>query len=151
MKSSLDDLDKAIIEKLAVNAQTPYAHIAKELIVSPATVHSRVKKMSDLGLIHGSTLNINYKVIGWDLSIFLGIVLKKSASYRSVVKDLEAITAVVQVYLVSGRYDVFVKMHAKNTAEFKTIYHDTILEIKGIKNIDISVLLDQKVNRHIKF
>ena len=52
----LDDVDRKILDILIDNTRTPFTDIAKRLLISPGTVHVRVKKMEDLGIIKGSCL-----------------------------------------------------------------------------------------------
>ena len=51
----LDDVDRKILDILIDNTRTPFTDIAKRLLISPGTVHVRVKKMEDLGIIKGSS------------------------------------------------------------------------------------------------
>ena len=48
MRNKLDQVDFSILNILAENAQTPYTDVAKQLIVSPGTVHMRIRKMKRL-------------------------------------------------------------------------------------------------------
>ena len=50
-KYIIDDLDKKILNILQKNADLTYAEIAKEVNVSPSTVHLRVKRLKELGYI----------------------------------------------------------------------------------------------------
>ena len=52
----LDDVDRKILDILIDNTRTPFTDIAKRLLISPGTVHVRVKKMEDLGIIKGLSL-----------------------------------------------------------------------------------------------
>ena len=56
---SLDSLDKNILSSLMDNARTPYAELAQQFQVSPGTIHIRVEKMKQSGLITGSYLKVN--------------------------------------------------------------------------------------------
>ncbi|MEN8805804.1 MAG: winged helix-turn-helix transcriptional regulator, partial [Wenyingzhuangia sp.] len=60
-KFNLDQTDHQILNMLVENARTPFTDIAKKLQVSAGTIHVRVKKMEDEGLIKGSTLILDYE------------------------------------------------------------------------------------------
>ena len=64
-KFKLDELDHQILEALIENARTPFTDIAKNLLVSAGTIHVRVKKMEDEGVIKGSTLSVDYNKMGF--------------------------------------------------------------------------------------
>jgi len=73
----LDNLDTQILSILMNDASVPYTEIAKKLVVSGGTIHVRMKKMEELGIIRGSNLIINPQSIGFDICAFLGIYLEK--------------------------------------------------------------------------
>ena len=55
----LDELDLQILELLIKDCRTPYLEIARICHVSGGTIHVRMKKMEDLGIIRGSRIVLN--------------------------------------------------------------------------------------------
>ncbi len=72
----LDALDRAILQALMANARTAYAELAKQLNVSPGTVHVRVEKMKQACIITGARVDISPKQLGYDVCCFIGIILR---------------------------------------------------------------------------
>ncbi len=64
-KFKLDEIDHQILDILIENARTPFTDIAKKLLVSAGTIHVRVKKMEEEGVIKGSTLTVDYDKMGY--------------------------------------------------------------------------------------
>ena len=64
-KMKLDDLDHKILDMLIENTRIPFTDIAKKLLISAGTVHVRVKKMEEYGLIKGSSLILDYDKLGY--------------------------------------------------------------------------------------
>ena len=62
-KIKLDEIDHQILDILIDNARIPFTDISKKLLVSAGTVHVRVKKMEDAGILKGSSLNLDYENI----------------------------------------------------------------------------------------
>ena len=81
---NLDQIDIGILSQLMKDAKTPYTDIAKQLFVSSGTIHVRMRKMEELGLIKGSNLSVDYAKLGYDITAFLGIFLSKSSKYETV-------------------------------------------------------------------
>ena len=77
-KQKLDDVDRKILDILIDNTRTPFTDIAKRLLISPGTVHVRVKKMEDLGIIKGSSLTLDYKMLGYNFIAYVGCLLYTS-------------------------------------------------------------------------
>ena len=73
----IDDIDQEILSILIADAKTPYAEIAKRISVSGGTIHGRMKKMEHMGIVRGSTLEIDTVKLGYNLTVFLGIHLQR--------------------------------------------------------------------------
>lgn len=151
MKNKLDQVDFNILTILTENAQTAYTEVAKQLIISPGTVHARMKKMREMGLVVGASLNLDYAVMEWKLTVFLGIYLTKSTLYKEVIAELVNIKEVVKVHHVSGKYDIFIKLHTKDSIHYRDIFQNKILTINGIKGVESFISVEQNLNRHIDF
>ena len=72
----IDNLDRGILEALMGNARTAYAELAKQFGVSPGTIHVRVEKMKQAGIITGARIDVSPKQLGYDVGCFIGIILK---------------------------------------------------------------------------
>ncbi|TDT46775.1 Lrp/AsnC family transcriptional regulator for asnA, asnC and gidA [Maribacter spongiicola] len=151
MRNKLDQVDFSILNILAENAQTPYTDVAKKLIVSPGTVHMRMRKMREMGLITGATLSLDYAKMGWKMTIFLGIFLSEISLFKKVMSRLNEIEEVVKIHHVTGKYDVFIKMHARDSFHYKQVYQDEILSISGIRGIESFISIEENLERHIQF
>src|SRR5690606_38648410 len=96
--SELDNLDIQILSILMNDASIPYTEIAKKLIVSGGTIHVRMKKMEELGIIRGSSLIINPQRVGFDICAFLWIYLEKGSEYKNAVEQLKNVKEVVELH-----------------------------------------------------
>lgn len=73
---NIDSLDQKILRVLTKDARTPYAEMAKNFGVSPGTIHVRVEKMRQSGIIKGTKVIIDERKLGYDVCCFIGIILK---------------------------------------------------------------------------
>ena len=78
MNYIIDEIDKKILMYLIDNTRIPFTEIAKKMNVSAGTIHVRVKKLEDAGIIKGSTLVINYEKMGYRFVAYVGILLTLS-------------------------------------------------------------------------
>jgi len=147
---TLDEIDKKILSILMKNAKTPYTDIAKEIHVSGGTVHVRMNKMEEMGLVKGASLSIDYEKLGYDIVAFLGIYLNKSSMYDDVAKELEEIPEVVGAHYTTGAYSIFAKIVCKNTNHLRDILHDKIQPIKGIQRTETFISLQESINRPLQ-
>ena len=90
-KLNLDKLDLQIIQHMIENAEISYADLGKKLFVSGGTIHVRIKKLQEIGIVKGTRLNVDLKQLGYDVIAFIGIYLEKSSLYDVVAKELQKI------------------------------------------------------------
>ena len=149
-KISLDEIDRKILSILMKNAKTPYTDIAKEIHVSGGTVHVRMSKMEEMGLVKGANLSVDYEKLGYDISAFLGIYLNKSSMYDDVATELAKIPEVVGAHYTTGAYSIFAKIVCRNTNHLRDVLHDKIQPIKGIQRTETFISLQESINRPIQ-
>lgn len=146
----IDNVDLKILEILVNDASTPYTEVAKKVFVSDGTVHVRMKKMKDMGVILGSQLNIDYAKLGWDITAFLGIYLDKSSLYEDVANQLKEIPEIIGMNYTTGSYSIFAKIICKDTTHLRDVLHDKIQKVKGIQRTETFISLEEAVNRNVR-
>ncbi len=144
-KYALDDVDHQILDVLIENARTPFTDIAKKLNVSAGTIHVRVKKMEDAGIIKGATLTVDYQKMGYSFISHVGIFLSKTSKIRQVLKDLKKIPNVTIAYITAGKYNIFCKIRAKDTNHAKEIIFE-IDDIDGVTRTETMISLEESIN-----
>ena len=147
LSSEIDSIDLTILSELIADATIPYTEIAKKTGVSGGTIHVRMKKMEEMGIIKGSHLEINYAKLGYDITAFLGIYLDKSEFYDTAVQELKQIPEVVNVHYTTGNYSMFVKIICRDTQHLRQVLHDKIQKVSGIQRTETSISLEESVNR----
>jgi Lrp/AsnC family transcriptional regulator for asnA, asnC and gidA len=146
---NIDHLDRQILSKLVEDGKTPYTDIAKQLFVSSGTIHVRMKKMEQMGIVKGSSLLIDYSKMGYDITAFLGVYLDKSSLYEEVADALGAIPEIVEANYTTGLYSIFVKIICKDTNHLRQVLHDKIQKISGVQRTETFISLEQRINRPI--
>ena len=145
----IDKLDMDILRILMDNADTPFTEIAKTLVVSGGTIHVRIKKMKDMGLIKGSYLSINPQKIGYDVCAFLGIYLEKGSQYHDAVESLRKIKEIVEMHYCTGAYSIFAKIICRDTNHLREVLNENIQAVKGIQRTETFISLEESIKRQI--
>jgi len=146
----IDNVDLKILDLLMDDAKIPYTEIAKKVYVSGGTVHVRMKKLEEMGIVTGTTLNMDYSKLGYDVTCFLGIFLQKSSLYDEVVEKLRDIPEIVKIHYTTGNYNVFIKIHCRDTRHLREVLHDKIQKVEGIERTETFISLEESLNRHIQ-
>ena len=145
----IDDLDKEIINSLVVDARASYAELGKKFKVSPATIHVRVEKMKNSGIITGHRLTVEPKKLGFGVCCFIGITLKSAGDYQEVLAKLENIEEVVEAYYTTGAYSIFIKILCHSIDDLHWLLVDKIQSIEKIRATDTIISLQNPIHRAI--
>lgn len=147
---NLDDLDLQILEILIKDARTPYLEIARVCHVSGGTIHVRMKKMEDMGIIKGTKILLDMPKLGYDVCCFVGIYLDKSSSFSVAIDELSKINEIVELHYTTGDYSIFTKLVCKNIAHLQDLLLNSINVINGVQRTDTFISLSQPLDRNIK-
>ena len=146
----LDHLDIQILSTLMEDASIAYTEIAKKLEVSGGTIHVRIKKMEEMGVIKGSHLQINPQLVGFDVTAFLGIYLEKGSQYNHAVQQLRKIKEVVELHYCTGAYSMFAKIICRDTEHLRKVLNEGIQGVEGIQRTETIISLEESIKRQIK-
>jgi Lrp/AsnC family transcriptional regulator for asnA, asnC and gidA len=102
-------------------------------------------------MVKGTTLSMDYAKMGWTVSAFVGIQLEKTNMFDEVYKLLEAIPEIVKIHYTTGKFNLFIKLHARDNRHLKDILHDQIETIDQIRRTETFLTLQEMLNRHIIF
>lgn len=145
MSYNLDKLDKEILSYLLKDARKPYTEIAKELIVSPGTIHVRMKKMEQAGIVRGTSLSIDYSKLGYSFIAYVGVYLNKSSESMKVINRLKTIPEVTIAHLATGRFGIFCKIRCRDAGHAKDVIF-AISDIEGVNNTESMISLEECIN-----
>ena len=147
LKLNADKLDHQIINEMISNAQISYAELGKKLFVSAGTIHVRIKKLQEAGIILGTRMHINTKQLGYDCTAFVGIYLEKSSLYDTVAKELKKIPEIVRLNYITGNYSMFIEIVCKDITQLRRVLHDDLQKIKGIERTETFISLEEGFSR----
>ena len=144
-KFKLDEIDHQILDMLIHNTRVPFTDIAKKLLISAGTVHVRVKKMEEAGIITGSSLNVNYEKLGYSFIAYVGVFLQKTSMTKFVVERISEIPYVTVAHITTGKFNIFCKIRAKDTHHAKDIIF-MIDDIDGVYRTETMISLEESIN-----
>jgi Lrp/AsnC family transcriptional regulator for asnA, asnC and gidA len=147
---NVDKLDLEIIQQLMIDASLSYAEIGKKLFVSAGTIHVRIKKLQESGVLNKLSFKVDLKKLGYDVIAFIGIYLEKSSMYDSVATDLKKIPEIVRMNYTTGNYSIFAEIICKDIAQLRQVLHDDLQKIKGIERTETFISLEEGLNRNVK-
>ena len=141
----IDKLDKQILEYLVKDARKPFTEIAKDLLVSPGTIHVRVKKMESVGVIKSTSISVNYEKLGFGFIAYVGLYTKRSLSSPDIIELLREVPEVTVAHLATGKYGIFCKIRCRDASHAKDVIF-RINDIEGVENTESMISLEESIN-----
>lgn len=149
-KLYIDGIDKKILRALMEDARTPVLEIARQVGISGAAIHQRLRKLEKSGLLSGSKFVINPKVLGYTTMAFVGIFLDKAMNNPDAVKQLKKIPEVLECHYTTGNWSILIKVLCKDNEHLMHVLNKDIQSITGVSRTETFISLDQQIDRQIK-
>ena len=128
----IDGIDKKILRALMNDARTPILEIARQVGISGAAIHQRLRKLEKSGLLAGSKFIINPKALGYATMAFVGVFLDKAISNPDAVRQLKKIPEVLECHYTTGNWSIFVKILCKDNEHLMHVLNSDIQSYKII-------------------
>ena len=145
----LDGIDKKILKMLMENSRRPILEIAKNIGISGAAIHQRLRKLEKQNLIIGSSIKVNTKILGYTTMSFIGFFLDRATNNKTVVNQLKEIKEILECHYTTGDWSVLAKLICKDNEDLMEILTKKIQTIKGVARTETYISLEQQINRQI--
>lgn len=145
--SKFDPLDRKLIHALIVDARRPFLELAKEFKVSNATIHSRYRKLCELGVIEGTHARVNLKTLGFDLIAFIGIQVVQAGQHELVVQAIQKMPEVIETHYTTGRYSLLTKVIARDMDDLYLFLTKKIQKISSVASTETFMVLNSFIDR----
>lgn len=148
-KVNIDAIDRKILQYLIKNARMPFLEIARECGISGAAIHQRVKKLDDLGVITGSTLEVDPTTLGFDICAVIGIKINDPSKNYETVEHLKKIREIVECHFITGGYNILIKVYCQNNEHLMRTIFDGVLGVPEISDTETFISLSQVFSRQV--
>ena len=145
----IDNLDKSILTTLQSNARISYAEMAKSFGVSPATIHVRIEKLRQAGIITGTHVHVDARKLGFDVCCFIGINLARAGDYPSALAQLRALPEGIEAHYTTGQYSIFVKVMVTSIDDVQQLLINKIQSITEVQATETLISLQQPIQRPV--
>ncbi len=130
----VDEKDRRIIQQLRDDSRMPTKRIAANLDIPRVTVHTRIEKMKDEGVILGFTVLTDYNKIGLPVTafVFANFGVDTNMTQQQLAEQIAELPNVYEVHLISGEWDILIKLRGESLEQIGKIVLDQIRPIKGV-------------------
>ena len=145
----LDGIDKKILKMLMENSRRPILEIAKNIGISGAAIHQRLRKLEKQNLIIGSSIKVNTKILGYTTMAFIGIFLDRATNNKTVGNQLKEIKEILECHYTTGDWSILAKLICKDNEDLMEILTKKIQTISGVARTETYISLEQQISRQI--
>ncbi len=135
----IDHTDVQIIELLQQNARMKIGDIAEKVGKGISTVHNRIKALEESEVIEGYTALINGAKVGRPTVAMILITVryrvpgrKEILSQRQFCKDIAEHPFVQSVHVLSGEFDVLLKVRTRDVEEMNSFIVDFLRQMPEV-------------------
>ena len=139
----LDDINLRIIDILSKDSSTTFVEIAKQIGISDATVHLRVRRLIAAGIITKFTISVDNNLLGYDHPAFMGINIKPGLADQ-ITEELSNIEEVLEIHEMHNTFDLFLKIRAKDLSHIRDIIENKIGVLHNIVDTELMTVLKTK-------
>ena len=132
MKDRIDEIDKEILRMLQEDGRTSFSRIAKKLNLSEATIHLRVKRLREKGILRGFHADVDPERVGKKVLAFV-LVKIDTKKYPETLRKIADFKNVYEVHDITGEYSALLKVRVNNKDELAKLL-DEIGRLDGVKD-----------------
>ena len=136
----LDEVNLRILDILSRDASRQFVDIAKELEISDATVHIRVRRLLAAGIVRKFTIATDSVLLGYDHLAFIGININVGSA-DEVIATLSQFDEILELHEMYGRFDLILKIRAKSLEELRDIVANKIGGTPQITEAELMTVL----------
>lgn len=148
-KIALDAIDRKILKYLIKNARMPFLEIARECGISGAAIHQRIRKLDESGVILGSRLIVDPKMLGFDVCAHIGINIKDPQQLMQTMEKLRDVPEIVECHFITGSYNILAKLYCLDNEHLMRTIFDGILRIPGVSTTETFISLQETFQRQV--
>ncbi len=131
-----------LLYELTLDGSISVPALSKKLGINSSVLYSRIKRLVKKRLIKKFTVEIDDSLLGIGVKASVGI--NRDPKFKEAIhkKFLET-PEVVSISEVTGRFDIMIKIYAKNLEALHAVVIEKIGKIEGIQNTETFVELQK--------
>jgi Lrp/AsnC family transcriptional regulator for asnA, asnC and gidA len=145
----IDSLDRKILRHLLEDGRKAFVEIARDLLVSGGTIHQRVDKMQQMGIIKGYTAVIDREKLNFTVTVLVGIHLKNAKDCAGVLERMKKFPEVLETHYTTGSYAIMAKITTRSIQEYYSFLAHKLQSISEIQSTESFICMSSPVDREV--
>ncbi|MBT5255300.1 MAG: Lrp/AsnC family transcriptional regulator [Euryarchaeota archaeon] len=140
MATELDEKDEAILQSLEIDSRKGTQAIADSLSLPRVTVHDRIRRLKEKGVIKRFTIQRDPRAVGLELRAFIFIRCERGqVDRRDVAEQLIALPFCIRVSIITGDWDLLVEVVASSMDTLGDAILDQLSKVPGVSGTQTMV------------
>src|SRR5919202_1038458 len=144
----LDVINLRIIDILSKESSTTFVERAKQIGISDATVHLRVRRLVAAGIITKFTISVDNNLLGYDHLAFMGINVEPGFADEATL-ELANLDEVLEIHEMHGTFDLLLKIRARDLNQMRDVVENKIRKLPHILETELMTVLKTKKEEQI--
>ena len=134
----IDELDKQILRILQVDASVTHRQIAQTLRRSITTIHDRISRLRQEGVILRSVAVLDRKKIGKGLLTFSHVLLNQhtTEALEQFEKAVKKFPEVLECFQMTGSFDFLLRISTRDMDEYHEFYRYKLAKLPNITTVN---------------
>lgn len=145
----LDQIDHKILHHLQENARITNAELADKIGLSPTPCLRRLRRLEADGIVRGYHAEVNREALGVNVTVIILVKLEREddKTLREFEAEINKRDEVMECYLVTGKFDYFIRVLVPTLAVYETFLSETVLRMPNIATVESSFTLREVVRK----
>jgi Lrp/AsnC family transcriptional regulator for asnA, asnC and gidA len=140
---ALDAVDVRLLRLLSRDARLSQRSLARELHMSAPAIAERIARLERQKVITGYGVRVDWSALGYQTTVYLTITAVPGYQLGLIMEELADIAEVDEVLLVTGPFDMLVRMRARDEAHLRDLLLNRVWQIEGIQRTETSITIAQ--------
>ena len=129
----VDEKDRSILEELEKDGRESTVDIARKIGLPRATVHERIRRMTEKGVIKRFSVAPDYAKLGEGSTAFILVSYSPSKlTQRNLAKKIAEMRGVYEVHLLAGEWDMLLKVRGESLESIGKLVIDRLRALEGV-------------------
>ncbi|MCW2842600.1 MAG: arsR6 [Nocardioides sp.] len=138
----LDSVDRSLLRELQADPRISIRGLARAIGMSAGAVGERLERLESRGVVRGYRVDIDPAALGIGLEVLIGIELAQHQSVLETMHTLREVPEVSQVELVTGRWDLVVRLQLRDPQHLKDILTHDVWNIQSVRHSESMIVLE---------
>lgn len=140
----LDRTDYALLRLLQQDARLSNKQLAASVGLAQSTCHERLRRLWSAGVLTGTRTNVDPLLLGYHIAAFflIGTSRHERQTIDTLLDELELIPEVQSAYLVTGSYDLMVRVLARDMNHLKALAYEHFTDRPVISRFETSIIYE---------